>query len=88
MIFSSMFRPWKVVSRFLKVCDEPHPMLVKDMLSQCVNGDVEAAYKIMSHLWRLGYSGEDIITIVFRVAKTHDMAEFLKLEFIKVRLYS
>ena len=61
-------------------------MLVKDMLSHCASGDVDAAYKIMSHLWKLGYSGEDIITMVFRVAKTHDMHEFLKLEFIKVRV--
>lgn len=54
------------------------------MLSHCVNGNIDEAYKVMAHLWRLGYSGEDIITMVFRVAKNHDMAEFLKLEFIKV----
>merc|ERR1712110_808621 len=51
-----------------KVCDEPHPILIKDMLD---------------HLWKLGYSSEDIITSVFRVCKTHNMAEFVKLEFIK-----
>lgn len=38
----------------------------------------------MSHLWRLGYSPVDIITNVFRVCKTMQMAEYLKLEFIKV----
>ena len=57
------------------------------MLSHCVNGNIDEAYKVMSHLWRLGYSGEDIITMVFRVAKNHNMAEFLKLEFIKVRMF-
>lgn len=56
------------------------------MLSNCVNGNVDEAYKVMAHLWKLGYSPEDIITIVFRVCKTHDMPEFLKLEFIKVYL--
>jgi len=66
-----------------KVCDEPHPVLVKDMLSHCVNGNLDEAYKVMAHLWGLGYSAEDIITIVFRVCKTHSMAEYLKLEFIK-----
>ncbi|KAL5016250.1 hypothetical protein ScPMuIL_005839 [Solemya velum] len=66
-----------------KVCDEPHPMLIKDMLQHCVTGNIEEAYKIMSHLWKLGYSPEDIITIVFRVCKNHTMAEYLKLEFIK-----
>lgn len=66
-----------------KVCDEPHPLLVKDMLTHCTKGDLDQAYKVMSHLWRLGYSPEDIITNIFRVCKTHSMAEYLKLEFIK-----
>jgi len=71
-----------------QVCDEPHPLLIKDMLQHCVNGNVDEAYKIMAHLWRLGYSAEDIIGIIFRVCKTHDMPEYLKLEFIKVRRIS
>ncbi|XP_041349744.1 replication factor C subunit 2-like [Gigantopelta aegis] len=66
-----------------KVCDEPHPVLIKDMLQHCVEGNIDEAYKIMAHLWRLGYSPSDIITIVFRVCKNHTMPEFLKLEFIK-----
>jgi len=66
-----------------KVCDEPHPLLVRDMLDHCVKSDIDEAYKVMSHLWKLGYSSEDIITNVFRVCKSHGMAEFLKLEFIK-----
>lgn len=66
-----------------KVCDEPHPLLIKDMLQHCVVGNIDEAYKIMAYLWRLGYSPEDIIGIVFRVCKTHDMPEYLKLEFIK-----
>ena len=68
----------------LQVCDEPHPLLIKDMLQSCVTGDLDGAYRIMSHLWSLGYAPEDIIGIVFRVCKTHSMAEYLKLEFIKV----
>ncbi|GFR88580.1 replication factor C subunit 2 [Elysia marginata] len=66
-----------------KVCDEPHPVLIKEMLSQCVLGHLDEAYKTMAHLWRLGYSPEDIITIVFRVCKNHNMPEYLKLEYIK-----
>jgi len=66
-----------------KVCDEPHPLLVKDMLKACVASDLDGAYRIMSHLWALGYAPEDIIGIIFRVAKTHAMAEYLKLEFVK-----
>jgi len=66
-----------------KVCDEPHPLLVKDMLDHATRADIDQAYKILAHLWELGYSPEDIITNVFRVCKSHNMAEFLKLEFIK-----
>lgn len=66
-----------------KVCDEPHPLLVKDMLDHVTKADIDEAYKILAHLWELGYSPEDIITNVFRVCKSHNMAEFLKLEFIK-----
>ncbi|XP_029469209.1 replication factor C subunit 2 isoform X4 [Rhinatrema bivittatum] len=28
-----------------KVCDEPHPLLVKEMLQHCVNADIDEAYK-------------------------------------------
>lgn len=61
-------------------------MLIKDMLNHCVSGDVDQAFTVVSHLWDLGYSGEDIIGIIFRVTKTHDMPEYLKLEYIKVGL--
>lgn len=68
-----------------KVCDEPHPLLVKSMLGHCVAGDVDAAYRVVEQLWALGYSPEDIMGNIFRVCKTFQMAEYLKLEFIKVR---
>uniref|UniRef100_A0A8C6VP63 Replication factor C subunit 2 n=2 Tax=Naja naja TaxID=35670 RepID=A0A8C6VP63_NAJNA len=66
-----------------KVCDEPHPLLVKEMIGHCVSANVDEAYKILAHLWKLGYSPEDIISNIFRVCKTFQMAEYLKLEFIK-----
>lgn len=67
-----------------KVCDEPHPLLIKEMLSHCSKSDLDPAYKIAKKLWNLGYSAEDIITNIFRVCKTHnELAEYMKLEFIK-----
>jgi len=66
-----------------KVCDEPHPLLIKEMLTHCTTANIDAAYKIIEHLWRMGYSADDIITNIFRVVKNVEMAEFLKLEFIK-----
>lgn len=67
-----------------QVCDEPHPLLIKEMLSHCVSTDIDKAYQILKSLWDKGYSPHDIITNVFRVCKNHQMAEYLKLEFIKV----
>jgi len=66
-----------------KVCDEPSPLLVQSMLDFCKNGNIEEAYKILSHLWKMGYSPEDIISNIFRVCKNCNYAEFLKLMFIK-----
>uniref|UniRef100_A0A9J7YKE3 Replication factor C subunit 2 n=1 Tax=Cyprinus carpio carpio TaxID=630221 RepID=A0A9J7YKE3_CYPCA len=66
-----------------QVCDEPHPLLVKSMLEHCVNANIDEAYKIIEQLWSLGYSPEDIIGNIFRVCKTLQMAEYLKLEYIK-----
>lgn len=66
-----------------KVCDEPHPMLVREMLTHCISGDIDSAYKIMAHLWKLGYAAEDLISNMFRVCKTMKMSEFLQLEFVK-----
>jgi len=66
-----------------KVCDEPHPLLVADMLEYCAQAKLEEATKIMLQLWKKGYSSEDIITNTFRVCKSLNLAEYLKLEFIK-----
>uniref|UniRef100_A0A4W4EFQ3 Replication factor C subunit 2 n=1 Tax=Electrophorus electricus TaxID=8005 RepID=A0A4W4EFQ3_ELEEL len=66
-----------------QVCDEPHPLLVKSMLEHCVNANIDEAYKIIEQLWLLGYSPEDIIGNIFRVCKTFQMPEYLKLEYIK-----
>ena len=66
-----------------KVCDEPHPMMIQDMLLHCSKGDIHKSYKIIAKLWRLGYAAEDIIGNIFRVAKRIEINERLKLYFIK-----
>ena len=53
------------------------------MLTHCSQSDLDKAYKIMLQLWKMGYSADDIITNVFRVCKTHELSEYIKLEFIK-----
>ncbi|RWS24113.1 replication factor C: subunit RFC2-like protein [Leptotrombidium deliense] len=81
----STFDGFKLVNsdNVFKVCDEPHPLLVKGMIDHCVKMELDEACKIMTHLWKLGYAAEDIITNVFRVIKSHEMPEYLKLEYIK-----
>ena len=39
-----------------KVCDEPHPVLIREMIEKCLKSDLDEAYKAMNHLWRLGLS--------------------------------
>lgn len=34
-----------------KVCDEPHPMLIKDMLKHCIESDIRKAYKVFCFLF-------------------------------------
>ncbi|XP_067633814.1 replication factor C subunit 2 isoform X1 [Eurosta solidaginis] len=66
-----------------KVCDEPHPMLIQDMLQHCAQNDIHKSYKILTKLWRLGYASEDIIGNIFRVCKRLSIDENTKLNFIK-----
>lgn len=66
-----------------KVCDEPHPMLIQDMLMHCAEGDIHKSYKILAKLWRLGYAAEDIIGNIFRVCKRVSINEKMRLAFIK-----
>lgn len=49
-----------------------------------IKGGLFLPAQILAHLWRLGYSPEDVIGNIFRVCKTYQMPEYLKLEFIKV----
>ena len=67
-----------------KVCDQPHPILVANLVQHCLSAEIDNAYGIMKHLCDLGYSATDIITTLFRVVRNYKMQEFLKLEFIKV----
>ena len=55
------------------------------MIVHCQKADINEAYQILRTLWDKGYSSEDIVSNIFRVCKTCDMPEYLKLEFIKVR---
>lgn len=68
----------------LKVCDQPHPLHVKNVVRNVLGGKFDDACAGLKQLYDLGYSPTDIITTLFRIIKNYDMAEYLKLEFMKV----
>lgn len=67
-----------------QVCDQPHPLHVKTLVRQVLDGKFDDACSGLKQLYDLGYSPTDIITTLFRIIKNYDMAEYLKLEFMKV----
>lgn len=69
---------------FCQVCDQPHPLLISSVIRHTLDGHIDEAFRGLKQLSDLGYSASDIITTLFRVVKNYDMAEYLKLEFIRV----
>eukprot|EP01104_Vermistella_antarctica_P004382 TRINITY_DN14839_c0_g1_i1.p1 TRINITY_DN14839_c0_g1~~TRINITY_DN14839_c0_g1_i1.p1 ORF type:complete len:330 (+),score=55.72 TRINITY_DN14839_c0_g1_i1:157-1146(+) len=67
-----------------KVCDQPHPMVIREIVSFCMEGKFDDAVTHLSGLWHQGYSATDVISTLFRVVRAHDeMQEYLKLEYMK-----
>lgn len=67
-----------------KVCDQPHPKTVGQIIDSCVKGDTRAAIDLMQSLWKSGYSSSDIIGTTFKVVKAHaTIPEGLKLEYLR-----
>ncbi|KAM0745644.1 P-loop containing nucleoside triphosphate hydrolase protein [Meredithblackwellia eburnea MCA 4105] len=67
-----------------KVCDQPHPVQIRAMITACAKGDIDKAMGLLEELWGHGYAAVDIVTTLFRVVKSMDaLAEYTKLEFIK-----
>lgn len=69
-----------------KVCDQPHPVLCQEIIQSCMNSSVDQAIQQLMQIWTQGFSAIDIISTLFKVTKTFDMPEYLKLEFIKVSI--
>ena len=66
-----------------KVCDQPHPVLVQQLIKSCVEAHPDRALHVLSSIYTQGFSSVDIVTTLFRVVKSYEMAEMLKLEYIK-----
>lgn len=55
-----------------KVCDQPHPLVVRRMMKCCAVGDVQGALEKLEGLWEEGYAAVDIVTTIFRVVKSYE----------------
>lgn len=67
-----------------KVCDQPHPLLVARIVSQCAGGQLEDAAAALSSLSDVGYSAMDIITTLFKVTRGQEaLSEYVKLEYLR-----
>jgi len=68
-----------------KVCDQPRPVAIKNLLQSCDNGDIEDALQTLREIWAKGYAAVDIITTIFKVVKSmNELPEYTRLEFIEV----
>ena len=67
-----------------KVCDTPHPVILKRVLQHCIENDVKKAIQEMTNIFSQGYSSFDLIGTLFKVCKNdNEMDEALKLEYIR-----
>jgi replication factor C subunit 2/4 len=71
-------------SNVYKVCDQPHPVQMQEIIKCCIDGNVDEALGRLNQVWKQGFAPVDIVTTIFKVTKSYEMPEFLKLEFIKV----
>lgn len=47
-----------VQSFFLQVCDEPHPVLIKEMITHCIGSCYDDAYKVKVKVSTFAYTPE------------------------------
>jgi replication factor C subunit 2/4 len=68
-----------------KVCDQPHPTHVKEMILFCFEGNLAKAQVKMDYLINKGYSAQDIISTLSKVVRggSMELSEPAQLEFIK-----
>ena len=67
-----------------KVCDQPHPKTVGEIITACQSSDTATAVQKMQGLWKTGYSPSDIIGTIFKVVKaSKELPEALKLEYLR-----
>ena len=67
-----------------RVCDQPHPAVVRTMLLSCARAELDGALAGADQLHTQGYSVLDVLGQLFRVVRGLSLPELLSLEFIKL----
>eukprot|EP00667_Euglena_gracilis_P019003 EG_transcript_20288 len=67
-----------------KVCDQPHPVVVEELVQCCLAADLAGAQKRLTTLWNKGYAAADIITTFFKVVQALKVDERTQLEFLRL----
>ncbi|OMJ92701.1 hypothetical protein SteCoe_4442 [Stentor coeruleus] len=66
-----------------KVCDQPHPDILKNVIESCTEGQFTQACDSLKILWVQGYSPLDIIGSLYKVVTTFSMNENIQLKYLK-----
>ncbi|KAL7670686.1 hypothetical protein ACOME3_005614 [Neoechinorhynchus agilis] len=61
-----------------KVCDEPNPVMAKEILSRCLEQELDKAIEIGDYMWKRGYTAQDILSTLIRVLKVFDFSQYKK----------
>lgn len=66
-----------------KVCDQPTPVVLSCLVESMQMGNLDKALDLIKTLWVQGFSSLDIITTLFKIVKSSELPEYMKLEYIK-----
>lgn len=67
-----------------KICDQPHPAIVKEILDSCSRCEIDKAVGLMKKLFHSGYAAIDIVNTFFRVTRSYvEMDEQFRLDCMK-----
>ena len=66
-----------------KVCDQPKPEVIQEIVSKARAGDFDKAAKLADGLWNEGYNAFDIVAGFNKVIQNADIPEGAKLKFLK-----
>ena len=68
-----------------KLCDKPHPFIIRNIITSCVKKDLKRSFMIVRSLLNKGFSSTDIITSIISVLKYIDIpnvSESYKINFM------